>query len=142
MHNRWPDTWVEIHPTDAAKYGIESGDEVRLFSDDILIQTGGWIRVKGYKFTDLVKEGLITTGKGDVRAVAIVSEDVRPGVLFTNFLHPASPANSLVHRVPDPFANVHRFKLGKAQIEKIGESPYKKSLEEMTFKPRTITFTG
>ncbi len=142
MHNRWPDTWVEIHPTDAAEYGIESGDEVRLFSDDILIQTGGWIRVTGYKFTDLVEAGLIATGSGDVRAVAIVSEDVRPGVLFTNFLHPASPANSLVHRVPDPFANVHRFKLGKAQIEKIGESPYKKSLEEMTFKPRTITFTG
>ena len=139
LHNRWPDTWVEIHPDDAAKYGIESGDIVQMYSDDILIQTGGWVRVTGYKFTDLVKDGLIRTGKGDVRAVAIVSADVRPGVLFTNFLHPSSPANSLVHRVPDPFANVYRFKLGKAQIRKAGESPYKKALEEMTFKPRTVT---
>ncbi len=142
IKQRWPDTWVEIHPDDAAQYGIESGDLVRMFSDDIQVQTGGWVRVKGYKFGDLVKAGLIQSGKGEAVAVAIVSEDVRPGALFTNFLHPASPANSLVHRVPDPFANVHRFKLGKAQIEKIGESPYKKSLEEMTFKPRTVMFTG
>jgi predicted molibdopterin-dependent oxidoreductase YjgC len=110
-----------------------------MYSKDILIQTCGWVRVTGYKFTELVKEGLIRSGKGDVRAVAIVSADVRPGMLFTNFLHPSSPANSLVHRVPDPFANVYRFKLGKAQIRKVGESPYKKALEEMTFKPRTVT---
>ena len=50
-----------------------------------------------------------------------------------------SPANSLIHRVPDPITNRYRFKLGKAQIEKIGESPYKDSFEEMTFKPRTVS---
>ncbi len=80
---RWPDTWVEIHPDDAARYGIESGDLVRMFSDDIQVQTGGWIRVKGYKFTDLVKAGHIQSGKGEAVAVAIVSEDVLPGMLFT-----------------------------------------------------------
>jgi arsenite oxidase large subunit len=139
INNRFPDTWVEIHPTDAKKYGIESGDIVHMTNDDVLIQTGGWIRVKGYKFGDLVKDGLISQGKGEADAVAVVTEDVRPGVLFTNFLHPSSPANSLAHRVPDPFANVYRFKLGKARIKKIGESPYKKSFEEMTFKPRTVS---
>ena len=45
---------------------------------------------------------------------------------------------SLVHRVPDPTTNRYRFKLGKGRISKIGESPYKNSFEEMTFKPRTI----
>jgi arsenite oxidase large subunit len=141
IKQRWPDTFVEIHPDDAAKYSIESGDYVRMWSDDILIQTGGWVKVKGndFSFTTLEKQGLIRTGRGEVQAVAIVTPDVRPGLLFTNFLHPSSPANSLVHRVPDPITNRYRFKLGKAQIENIGESPYKRSFEEMTFKRRTTT---
>ncbi|HEC23195.1 MAG TPA: arsenate reductase (azurin) large subunit [Chloroflexi bacterium] len=141
IKQRWPDTFVEIHPDDAAQYGIESGDEVRLFSDDILIQTGGWIRVRGdeYNFTTLMEQGLIRAGSGDVRAIAIVTADVRPGVLFANFLHPADPANSLVHRVPDPITNRYRFKLGKAQIERIGESPYKNAFEQMSLKPRTAS---
>jgi len=144
MKNRWPDTFVDIHPEDAAPYGIESGDEVRLFSDDILVQTGGWVKIKGNdaSFTSLVEQGLIRQGEGDVRAVAIVSEAVKQGVIFANFLHPSSPANSLVHRVPDPITNRYRFKLGKAQIERIGESPYKNSFEEMSFKPRTVTGTS
>ena len=139
LYNRWPDTFVEIHPDDAAEFGIESGDEVRMWSDDILIQDGGWIKVKGndISFTALDKQGLIRAGSGDVRAVAIVSADVKPGTLFTNFLHPSSPANSLVHRVPDPITSRYRFKLGKAFIEKTGESPYKDSFAAMTFKERT-----
>ncbi len=136
---RWPDTWVEIHPDDASRLGIESGDLVRIWNDDVLIQTSGWVRVKQYLFTDLVEEGLVRTGRGEATAVAIVSADVFPGLLFTNFLHPSSPANSLIHRVPDPITNRYRFKLGKAQIEKIGETPYKDSFEEMTFKARTVS---
>ena len=141
MKNRWPDTFIEIHADDAAPYEIESGDEVRLFSDDILIQTGGWVRVKGddFGFSSLDEQGLIRQGSGDVRAVTIVTFDVKPGVIFANFLHPSSPANSLVHRVPDPITNRYRFKLGKAQIERVGESPYKNSFEEMSFKPRTVS---
>ena len=140
MKNRWPDTFVEVHPDLAAEHGIESGDEVRLWSDDILVQTGGWVKVKGddATFTALDEQGLIRIGSGEVRAVAIVTEDVLPNVIFANFLHPSSPANSLVHRVPDPITNRYRFKLGKAQIEKTGESPYKDSFEEMSFKPRTV----
>lgn len=139
MFNRWPDTWVEIHPNDAEEFGIESGDEVRLWSDDILIQDGNWISVKGddMTFTGLMEQGHIRTASGEARAVAIVSEDVKQGVLFTNFLHPSSPSNSLVHRVPDPITNAYRYKLGKAFIEKTGESPFKNSFEAMTFKERT-----
>jgi len=49
-----------------------------------------------------------------------------------------APANSLVPRVPDPRTNRCRFKLGKAKIERVGESAYKRSFEAMTFKPRTV----
>ena len=43
-----------------------------------------------------------------------------------------------VHRLPDPITNRYRFKLGKGKISKIGESPFKNSFDEMSFKPRTI----
>lgn len=138
--NRWPDTFAEINPADADELGLESGDEIRMFSDDILIQTKGFTRVKGEEisFTWLMENGHIRVGKGDVRAVAIVTEAVPPGLIFTNFLHPSSPANSLVHRVPDPITNRYRFKLGKGQIERLGESPYKHDFRFMSFKPRDV----
>lgn len=140
MKQRFPDTFIEVHPDVAARYGIESGDYVRLWSDDILIQTDSWVKVKGddYTFTALMEQGMIRTGSGEARGVAIVTDNTLPNVLFANFLHPSSPANSLVHRVPDPITNRYRFKLGKAQIEKTGESPFKDSFDEMTFKSRSF----
>ncbi|MCP5094932.1 MAG: arsenate reductase (azurin) large subunit [Chloroflexi bacterium] len=140
IRDRFPECVVEIHPDDAAGYGIESGDYVRLWSDDILVQTGGLVKVKGddLSFTALEEQGLIRQGRGEITAVAMVTPDVKQGVFFTYFLYPSNPANSLVHRVPDPITNRYRFKLGKAQIEKTGESPYKNSFTQMTFKRRTV----
>jgi arsenite oxidase large subunit len=142
IHARWPENFIEIHPDDAAKYEIESGDYVRLFSDDILVQTGGWIRVKGYRFADLDKAGYIERSSAEIQAVAIVTDNIRPGVIFSYFLFPNNPANALVHAVPDPISNAPRYKLGKTQIERIGESPYKSAFDQMTFKPRTVTPKG
>ena len=70
--------------------------------------------------------------------MAIVTEAVPSGVMLTNFLHPSNPANALVHRVPDPITNRYRFKLGKGQIERIGESEYKTDPRYMTFMPRDV----
>ena len=67
-----------------------------------------------------------------------MTDAVRPGLLFTNFLDTGSPANSLVHRVPDPITNRYRFKLGKGRLQKIGESEYKTAFDKMTFASRTI----
>ena len=86
----------------------------------------------------LEEKGHIRIGKGTMDAVAIVTDAVREGVLWTNALIPGSPANSLVHRVPDPITNRYRFKLGKGRVTKIGESPYKHSFTQMTFKSRAI----
>ncbi len=140
MENRWPETFAEIHPEDAARLGIESGDYIRMYSDRVLIQTGGFNRVKPeeMRFTWLLENGYIRFGKADVQAVAIVTDAVPPGLIFTNFLEPGSPANSLVHRVPDPITNRYRFKLGTGKVERIGESPYKEDFRFMTFKPRDV----
>ncbi len=141
MFQRWPATFVEINPRDAADHGIESGDWVRLVNDDVLVQVGGFNRIEGEQltFTWLEENGLIEVGHGEVEAVAIVTEAVPPGLLFTNFLEPGSPANALVHRVPDPITNRYRFKLGKGRIERLGPSEFKTDLTRMSFKPRDIT---
>ncbi len=144
---RWPDNWLEIHPDDAKARGIESGDRVRVESGDVLIQTGGFVGVDGddLSYTGLKKAGHIRIGKGAFEAVAMVTDAVRSGVVWTNFLYVGvdigSTANSLVHRVPDPMTNRYRFKLAKGRVHKIGESPYKHSFEKMTFAPRTIKGT-
>ena len=139
---RWPESWVEIHPEDAARLGIESGDRVVIENDDVLIQTGDFIGVAGddLSFTKLQEKGLIRIGRGSCEGIAMVTDSVRPGLLFTNFNdpRPRASSNSLVHRVPDPITNRYRFKLGKGRVRKIGESPYKHDLTKMTFAPRTI----
>ncbi|MFQ5928149.1 MAG: molybdopterin dinucleotide binding domain-containing protein [Acidobacteriota bacterium] len=106
----------------------------------MLIQTGGFIGVDNddLTFTKLQKKGLIRTGRGACEGVAIVTDAVRPGLVFTNFIDVGSPSNSLVHRVPDPITSRYRFKLGKGRIRKIGESPYKAGFEKMSFLPRTL----
>lgn len=89
-------------------------------------------------FVYFEQAGHIRVGKGECKAVAVVTDAVHPGVVFVNFLWAGSPVNSLAHRVPDPITNRYRFKLGKGRIEKIGESPYKRSFDEMTFAPRPV----
>lgn len=42
IKNRWPANFIEMHPEDAKKRGIESGDMVRIASDRIPVQTGGF----------------------------------------------------------------------------------------------------
>jgi arsenite oxidase large subunit len=140
IRDRWPEQWVEVHPDDAARLGIESGDWVRVVNDDVLVQTGGFVAVEpdDQSFSRLLEKGLIHAGHGEFKGVALVTDAVRPGVLWTNSLHPGSPANSVVHRVPDPITNRYRFKLGKGKLERIGESEYKKDLRRMSFAPRTI----
>ena len=139
LADRWPDNFVEIHPDDAGPRGIECGDFVRVFSDDVLIQTGGFVFRENDTMlhTQLGEAGLIRIGSGEARAVAIVTEATRAGVLFMNFLWPGSPVNALAHRVPDPITNRYRFKLAKGRIERLGESPFKDDFTRMTFAPRT-----
>jgi len=89
-------------------------------------------------FSNLLKDGHIELTKASVKAVAIVTPAVRQGVAFMFNLDTKEPANSLAPRVPDPLSDNYRYKLGVGKIEKTGESPYKKSFEEMSFGRRDI----
>ncbi len=140
LFQRWPWPPIFIHPEDAKPRGIESGDLVKVHNDTVYIQTGQPQGVKDPDlfFDNLMKEGHIATTEGWFTSVAIVSEEMRPGVAMASFNFPGAPANAVVHAVPDPVTNNYRYKLGRGTLTKVGESPFKHSFTAMSLKPRPI----
>ncbi len=139
--SRFPENFIEINPVDAKKLGIESGDYVSVESDRVPVQVSGFYGrdTDDLLFKNLLKNGHIKFVSAKVKAVAMVMDVPKAGVSFMYFLNPDNPANSLSPRVPDPITDNYRFKLGVGKIHKIGESPYKHSFTQMTFRPRSIT---
>lgn len=140
LAKRWPWPHIVIHPDDAASQGIESGDLVEGYNDTVYVQTGAPIGVteKDLSFTKLMENGHIKTTTGQFVAVAIVSDEMRPGVAKAAFNYPGSMANSVCHAVPDPVTGNYRYKLGRGVLRKVGESAYKNNFLEMSLKPRPI----
>lgn len=140
LSQRWPEAWIFIHPDDAKKNDIESGDYVEVINDTVYVQTGQpqGVLEADLTFDQLMKDGHIATTVGKFKAVAIVSDEMRPGVASSNFNFPKSPANAVVSAVPDPMTNNYRYKLGRGTLNKVGESPYKHDFSRMSLKPRPI----
>lgn len=140
LSQRWPANFIIIHPEDAATKGIESGDLVSILNDTVYVQTGQpqGVLDADLNFNQLKKDGHIVTTVGRFEAVAVVSDEMRPGVAMANFNFPKSPANAVVSAVPDPMTNNYRYKLGRGVLTKVGESPYKHSFTHMSLKPRPI----
>ena len=137
---RWPMNFIEIHPDDAKKRGIESGDLVSIESKRVPIQKDFNLGVKSDDmwFSSLMKRGHIKMSSGQFSAVAIVTPAIKQGVAFTDFLKLDSPANSITPRVPDPISLNYRYKLATGMIRRVGESPYKHRFDQMSFKRRDI----
>ncbi len=137
---RWPMNFLEIHPDDARARGIESGDLVVAESKRVPVQKDFNLGVKSDDmwFSGLMKRGHIKLVTGQFSAVAIVTPAIKKGVVFTNFLQMESPANTITPRVPDPLTMNYRFKIASGTIKKVGESPYKRSFAQMSFKRRDI----
>jgi len=98
----------------------------------------GGVKEKDLTFTKLMEGGHIKTTTGQFVAVAIVSDEMRPGIAKAAFNYPGSMANSVCHAVPDPVSGNYRYKLGRGVLRKVGESAYKKNFLEMSLKPRPI----
>ncbi|WP_404379543.1 arsenate reductase (azurin) large subunit [Caenispirillum salinarum] len=140
LAKRWPYPMMVLHPKDAAPRGIESGDLVEVRNDTVYVQTGEPIGVleKDLTFTKLMENGHIRVTEGQFTAVAIVSDEMRQGVVMANFNFPGAPANAVVHAVPDPVSGNYRYKLGRGVLTKVGESAYKHAFNGMSLKPRHI----
>jgi len=115
---RRPTNFIEINPEDAASWGIESGDQLEISSDNVLDPVG-----------DVVS--------GRFEAAAYVSDIVPKGVTFTYFLFTGSPANEVTSADTSlqPLNLRNNFKLGKGTITKIGRSEY---ADKMSFAPRNL----
>jgi arsenite oxidase large subunit len=140
LNQRWPESGIVIHPDDAKAKGIESGDYVEVVNDTVYVQVSQpqGVLDADMNFNNLLKDGHIKSTEGRFVAVAIVSEEMRPGVAMANFNFPGSHANAVVSAVPDPITNNYRYKLGRGVLKRLGESPYKHSFTQMTLKPRHI----
>jgi len=94
---RWSENWVEIHSDDAARRGIESGDQVMLYSIRVARNQDTIPGLKGddFQFSSLLKNGHIVMEKAAVTAVAIVSPVVKKGMMYANMLDMRQSSNSL-----------------------------------------------
>ena len=137
---RWPENWVEIHPEDAKARGIESGDQVMMYSDRVAVHKNTILGVGGsdFQFSKLMENGHIELQKAAVTAVAIVTSIVKQGMLYSNMIDMRQPSNSLQARVVDQISGNYNYKMGVARIKKIGESQYKKEFRSFSFAPRNV----
>ncbi|WP_298975243.1 arsenate reductase (azurin) large subunit [uncultured Roseobacter sp.] len=137
---RWPENWIEIHPTVAEASGIENGDYVQVYSDRIPVQTDTIIGVEGsdFDFAELLKNGHIELTKASITAVAIVTPAVKENLGYMDFLHTSQPANALSGRVVDWISGNYNYKMGVGKVRKMGESPYKSQFRSMSFARRDI----
>ncbi|UGA54426.1 molybdopterin-dependent oxidoreductase [Vibrio sp. VB16] len=137
---RWPENWVEIHPDDAAKRGIESGDQVMMYSNRVANFKDTILGVHGndFQFSKLMENGHIQLDKAAVTAVAIVTPAVKKGVLYANMIDMRQPSNALTTRVVDQISGNYNYKMGVANIKKLGESKYKSEFRAFSFAPRNI----
>jgi predicted molibdopterin-dependent oxidoreductase YjgC len=99
-----------------------------------------WNDVKPMMFSEMQKNGYIKYDSASFEAVAIVTDAIKKGVTCSYFNLPSAKgaANSLAGRILDPISQRPRYKLARGNIEKIGESEFKKTFTAMSFKSRAI----
>ena len=103
--DRWPLAPIFLHESDMKELGLQDGDIVRVWND-----------------------------YGSVRAIAITSDEVRPGEPFMAFGFANSPMNNLVTDFVDPDTKIPYYKGTVASIERIGRN--ESLIEEVSFKER------
>jgi formate dehydrogenase major subunit/formate dehydrogenase alpha subunit len=85
-----PRSFIELHPDDAARFGIRHHDRL-----------------------------LVSSRRGEVRTEARVTDMVIPGVLFMPFHFAEGAANVLTNNVLDPESSIPEFKVCAVRMEKL-----------------------
>ena len=81
---------VEIHPDDARKHGLASGDAVR-----------------------------VTTRRGEITTRVLVTDRVAPASIFVPFHFAEAPANALTNDALDPVSRIPEYKVCAARIRPV-----------------------
>ncbi|MEA5386638.1 formate dehydrogenase subunit alpha [Haloarculaceae archaeon H-GB11] len=82
-----PENFVEIHPDDAERLGIEDGEKV-----------------------------VVSTKRGEVELKADVTDGVKPGVIWSTPHFPDAPINKLTNDAMDPRAKIPEYKAAAGKI--------------------------
>ncbi len=116
---RYPSNILEIHPDDAAARGIENGDWIEVQNDSVATQLGG-------------------TAAASFRALAYITDSVRPGVACSYFNYRGDlsmAANNVVSGQTVPVNPVYHYKLGRGRVVHIEASEHSGA---MSFLPRNM----
>ena len=87
LKRRTPENFVDIHPNDAERYGVEDEDYVK-----------------------------VRSRRGEITVQAHVTEDTREGTIWTTQHFAAAAANKLTNDVLDPDAKIPEYKAAAAEI--------------------------
>ena len=93
LNRQHPENFVDVHPNDAERYGIEDGEYVKLKSR-----------------------------RGEITLKAQVTEDIKEGVVWTTPHFAAASANRLTNDVLDERAKIPEYKAAAAEVE-VGIEP-------------------
>jgi len=88
LNRQTPENFVDVHPEDAQRYGIEDGEYVKLHSR-----------------------------RGEITLEAHVTEDTKEGVVWTTPHFAAASANRLTNHVLDERAKIPEYKAAAAEID-------------------------
>ncbi|WP_254763755.1 formate dehydrogenase subunit alpha [Natrinema marinum] len=100
LNRQHPENFVDVHPADAERYGIEDGETVRLRSR-----------------------------RGEITLEAHVTEDTKEGVVWTTPHFAAASANRLTNHVLDERAKIPEYKAAAAEID-VGIEPADASADD------------
>ena len=90
LHDEMPEGHVEIHPEDAAKIGIKSGQLAKIVSR-----------------------------RGEVIAKMVATDTVEPGTIFMSFHFMEANANVLTNPALDPICKIPEYKVCAVRVEKL-----------------------
>ena len=86
-----PEAYVEMHPDDAARIGLDGAGRVR-----------------------------VTSRRGEIELRVRVTKRIRPGVVFIPFHFAEAAANALTHAALDPVAKIPEYKVCAVRVEPMG----------------------
>jgi formate dehydrogenase alpha subunit len=90
IQSMWSEEYSELHPQDAAKLNVQTGDKVK-----------------------------VSSRRGELTTKIKVTDRVPPGMIWMSFHFTASPANALTSDGLDPITKTGEYKVAAARIEKL-----------------------
>ena len=90
IQSLWSEEFSELHPQDAARLKVETGDKVK-----------------------------VSSRRGELTTKIKVTDRVPPGMIWMSFHYTASPANAITSAGLDPITKTGEYKVAAAKIEKI-----------------------